>query len=312
MKKRSVALAKIRHFFADNSVLEVDVPTLSTAAVADCYIDSLQTSIDIPSIGNQQPFFLHTSPEYAMKRLLCAGSGDIYFLGKVYRQGDYSPRHQPEFTMLEWYRLDYSLDNMMEETALVIQLLLGKKTVIKLTYQQAFQQYAHIENIHQASAKECIATLKHFKIAEVVGVDKDDKSLWEQLVFTEIVEKNLGKDSIACVYEYPAKDSALAKISTNNKLVAERFEVFVNGIELANGYLELQDSAEYLKRFQQDLSQRASQQKTIYPLDENLLEALEKGRLPNCSGVALGFDRLLMLAENKDNIQQVIPFSIVQ
>ncbi len=313
LQKRAAALAKVRHYFAEQKVLEVDVPALSSATVPDCYIDSLQTKIDIPGTGNNQPYFLHTSPEYAMKRLLCAGSGDIYFLGKVYRQGDYSPRHQPEFTLVEWYRLGYSLREMMQETSQVIQLLLGSMPTEYLTYQAAFQRYVGIENIHQACAQQCKAALMAQGVADIVGVAENDKNLWEQLLLTEVIEAQLGQQQITVLYDYPTKDSALAKVSTNNADVAERFEVFVNGMELANGYFELQDGEQYEQRFQASLAQRQQQGKLAVPIDQNLIGALndkQQGGLPLCSGVALGFDRLLALVEQQNNIEKVMPFSI--
>jgi len=309
LKKRADAFFKIRHFFQLQKVLEVDTPILSSATAADVHLDSIQTKLNLPNLGSNLNYYLHTSPEYAMKRLLCAGSGDIYYLGKVFRQGDLSPRHQPEFTMLEWYRLDYSLQQMMTETARVIQLLLGDLKVEYLSYQQAFKTFANIENIHTASAKNCKQCLEVHNVAEVVGVDENDKNLWEQLVLTEVVEPNLGNNKITCLHNYPAKDAALAQISAD-KVTAERFEVFVDKMEIANGYLELQGADLYQQRFLANQQQRTVAKKEIMPLDENLLLALAEQGLPSCSGVALGFDRLLMLVEGKGSIEQVLPFSI--
>ncbi len=308
LKNRANALASIRHFFYTNNVMEVDVPILSSASTADFHLEPLTTSLNLPSVNNGLTYYLHTSPEYTMKRLLCAGSGDIYYLGKAFRQGDLSPRHQPEFTMLEWYRLDFTLQQMMEETAKVIQLLLGNLAIEYITYQQAFKDYANIDNIHLATAQQCKNKLAH--LPEIVGVDNDDKNLWEQLILTEIIEPKLGNNCITCLYNYPAKDAALAKISTN-KITSMRFEVFVNKMEIANGYLELQDANQYLCIFNKDIKLRKATNKSIYPIDKKLLQALTAQKLPNCSGVALGFDRLLMLAENKNNIEQIMPFAIL-
>ena len=309
LKVRANALAKIRDFFYQQQVMEVDVPILSSATVPDPYLDSIIVKVDLPNIGNQLNHYLHTSPEYTMKRLLCAGSGDIYYLGKVFRQGDLSPRHQPEFTMLEWYRLDFSLQQMMEETTQVIKLILGNLNVEFISYQQAFQDYANIKNIHKATAKACKNCLANNNIAEIVGVDDTDKNLWEQLILTEIIEPKLGNKCITCLHHYPAKDAALAQISANG-VTAERFEIFVNKMEIANGYLELQDAKIYQQRFAESLEQRIKINKENVPIDNHLINALNQQGLPNCSGVALGFDRLLMLLENKQNIEQVMPFSI--
>ncbi len=310
LKNRADALAKIRAFFKQQKVTEVDAPILSSATVPDLHLDSLQTYLNLPSIGNDLVFYLHTSPEYSMKRLLCAGMGDIYYLGKVFRQGDLSPLHQPEFTMLEWYRLDYSLQQMMLETAKVVQLLLGELAIELISYQQAFADYANIENIHSASAKACKKYFLDKKTAEIVGVDKNDKNLWEQLILTEIIEPKLGNNCITCLYHYPAKDALLAKLSVDNS-VAERFEIFVQQTEIANGYLELTDPQTYRQRFNESLQQRKEQGKSYTQLDHNLLTALEEQKLPKCSGVALGFDRLLMLAQKTNKIDEVIPFSIL-
>lgn len=309
LKKRANALAKIRHFFYQQKVMEVDVPILSTATVPDPYLDSITTQLNLPNIGNQLTHYLHTSPEYTMKRLLCAGLGDIYYLGKVFRQGDLSPKHQPEFTLLEWYRLDYSLSEMMAETAKLIQLIMGDIKIESLTYQQAFQRYADIKNIHTANATECRACLKKRKLPDIVGVDKEDKNLWEQLILTEIIEPQLGNQAITCLHQYPAKDAALAQIS-NDGVTAKRFEIFVNQTELANGYLELQDAKAYQQRFEESLQQRKKLNKTLPKIDQNLIESLTREGLPNCSGVALGFDRLFMLAERETNIEKILPFSI--
>ena len=309
LKKRANALATIRDFFHQQQVMEVDVPILSSATVPDPYLDSISVKLDLPNIGNQLTHYLHTSPEYTMKRLLCAGSGDIYYLGKVFRQGDLSPRHQPEFTMLEWYRLDFSLQQMMAETAKVIQLLLGNLDVEFISYQQAFQDYASIKNIHKATATACKDCLADNNIAEIVGVDETDKSLWEQLILTEIIEPKLGNKCITCLHHYPAKDAALAKISADG-ITAERFEIFVNNMEIANGYLELQDAKSYQQRFEKSLQQRKKLAKPQPKIDKNLLASLTNQGLPNCSGVALGVDRLIMLAEKQSNIEQILPFSI--
>ena len=313
LQKRAGMLAKIRQFFQLQGVMEVDVPILSSATVPDLHLDSIQTQLDLPNIGNDLAYYLHTSPEYTMKRLLCEGSGDIYYLGKVFRQGDLSPRHQPEFTMLEWYRLDYSLQQMMAETAQVVQLFLPHLEVEYLSYQEAFKQYAGIENIHQASAKQCKSKLDDLGF-EIVGVDEKDKNLWEQLVLTELIEPKLGLNksglsNITCLYQYPAKDAALAQLSQDGK-TAERFEIFVNKMEIANGYLELQKADAYQSRFLESLAIRKQQNKDLPPIDQNLLQALKEQNLPECSGVALGFDRLFMLVEEVKSIEEVLSFSI--
>uniref|UniRef100_Q31EU1 Truncated lysyl-tRNA synthetase GenX n=1 Tax=Hydrogenovibrio crunogenus (strain DSM 25203 / XCL-2) TaxID=317025 RepID=Q31EU1_HYDCU len=310
LKKRSQWLKDLRAFFYARSVMEVDTPMLSSAATPDLHLRSLKTWVQVPGIKEKQPFFLHTSPEYPMKRLLCAGSGDIFYLGKVFRDEDLSPRHQVEFTLLEWYRLGFDLKEMMTETAAVIQLIIGPRSTEMLSYEQAFRQYAGIQNIHVATAEECQLCLARNQIPEIVGVDADDKALWEQLVLTEVIEPQLGRNAITCLFHYPARDAALAKISHENAQVALRFEVFVEGMELANGYQELQAPELYRSRFEASLSEREEHGFDSVPLDVNLLDALQEAGLPDCSGVALGVDRLFALALACDNIESVMPFGL--
>lgn len=283
---------------------------LSKAATPDRHLDSLKTAVQLPGQSATQTYYLHTSPEYPMKRLLCAGSGDIFYLGKVFRDGDLSPRHQIEFTLLEWYRLGFDMAEMMQETAEVVQTILGELPVECLTYQQAFQRYAQIENIHQATATECRACLARFEMPDVVGVALADKPLWEQLILTEIIEPQLGQNTITCLSHYPTREAALAQLAEDQPQTALRFEVFVNGMELANGYQELQDGAQVRQRFQSALQQRQQEGVETVPLDEHLLAGMTDVGLPACSGVALGVDRLMSLALGVDQLAAVMPFSI--
>jgi len=310
LQKRSQWLRQLRAFFYAREVMEVDTPMLSQSATPDRHLDSLKTAVRLPGQSSTHIYYLHTSPEYPMKRLLCAGSGDIFYLGKVFRNGDLSPRHQVEFTMLEWYRLGFSLAEMMQETAEVIQVVLGNLPIEVLTYQQAFLQYANLANIHNATAAECRACLRAFNLPEVVGVEADDKALWEQLVLTEVIEPQLGVDRITCLSHYPAREAALAQISTGNPQEALRFEVFVHGMELANGYQELQEAGATHRRFQQSLQQRQADGVETVPLDNRLLAGLTDAGLPACSGVALGVDRLFSLAIGAHQLSEVMTFSI--
>lgn len=309
LQKRAQALTVLRDYFRKNAVMEVDAPILSRAAVSDVHLSSLQTTIDLPNVGQQQIYYLHTSPEYPMKRLLCEGIGDIYYLGKVFRNGDLSPRHQPEFTMLEWYRLDFDLSEMITETLSVAQLLLGKLSAEIMTYQQAFSRFAGIDDIHHASAEVCRACLQKHQISEIIGVDADDKPLWEQLVLTEVIEPKLGQSGLTCLTHFPAREAALAQISADNDLTAERFEIFYQGMELANGYHELQNADAYRQRFEANQLLRRQNGLVEVPLDEELLQALEAQGLPNCSGVAMGFDRLFALSQGKADLADILSFN---
>ncbi|QAB15863.1 EF-P lysine aminoacylase EpmA [Hydrogenovibrio thermophilus] len=310
LKKRSQALKTLRAFFYARSVMEVDTPILSSAATPDLHLRSLSTQVQVPGEADPRIFYLHTSPEYPMKRLLCAGSGDIFYLGKVFRDGDVSRRHQVEFTLLEWYRLGFDLRAMMDETVKVVQSLLGDRPVEMISYEEAFESYAGLEAVHDTDAKSCQACLAEHRVPEIVGVDADDKPLWEQLVLTEVIEPQLGRGKITCLYHYPSREAALAQLHPQDERLALRFEVFVDGMELANGYQELADADEYRRRFEADLAQRSENGLPNVPMDEALLSALAVDGLPACSGVALGVDRLLMLAFQADDIRGVLPFSI--
>ncbi|MBD3821734.1 MAG: EF-P lysine aminoacylase GenX [Thiotrichales bacterium] len=308
LQKRAQALATLRDYFHHQGVIEVDTPILSRAAVTDVHLASLQTSVDLPNVGQQLTYYLHTSPEYPMKRLLCEGMGDIYYLGKVFRNGDLSPRHQPEFTMIEWYRLNYRLKDMVEETFAVAQQLLGDVPTQVMTYQQAFERFAGIADIHHTSAEVCLNCLKQNNVPEIIGVDADDKPLWEQLVLTEVIEPQLGLGQLTCLTHFPARDASLARISPDNDLTAERFEIFYQGMELANGYHELQDADAYRQRFEANQALRRQNGLAEVPIDEALLDALSSPGLPDCSGVAMGFDRLFALSQGKQDLSAVLAF----
>ncbi len=311
IQQRSQLLQTVRAFFYARNVLEVDTPLLSSAATPDLHLHSLSSQVQVPGCSEPQTFYLHTSPEYPMKRLLCHGSGDIFYLGKVFRDQDLSPRHQIEFTMLEWYRVNFSMFDLIDEVSELLQTVLGSMEVESISYQQAFQKYAGIEDIFTASAQTCQACLKAHQVPQIVGVDADDKALWEQLVLTEVIESQLGQGCMTVLYHYPARDAALAQIAKDNPQLAERFEVFVNGMELANGYHELADAQIYRQRFNDSLEQRQVYDLPAMPLDENLLQTLNDFPLPDCSGVALGVDRLLLLQQGFEDIQQGIAFGLL-
>lgn len=313
--KRSQLLQQLRAFFYARSVIEVDTPLLSAGGVPDVHLSSLNTLVQVPGERYAQTFYLPTSPEYPMKRLLCEGSGDIFYLGKVFRDGDLSPRHQVEFMMLEWYRLGFSMFELMDEVTTLINSLLKQPLEIEhLSYQHAFSKYARIDNILTASAESCQACLKQYGVAEIVGVEADDKRLWEQLVLTEVIEPQLGlkegKMAITILFHFPANQASLAQISDENPLVAERFELFVNGMELANGYHELADANVYQTRFNDALKERQQLGFKSVSLDERLLTTLRNQPLPDCSGVALGVDRLFALQQGFDDIAQGIAFGL--
>jgi len=310
LKKRSDLLQQIRAFFYQRNVIEVDTPLLSQAATPDVHLHSLKTQVQLPGQSEKQYYYLHTSPEYPMKRLLCEGCGDIFFLGKVFRDGDLSPRHQIEFTMLEWYRLDFSMHQLIEEVVEFInQVLKSPLPVEVMNFTQAFSKYAQLDDVLSASSKELQACLKAHQVPAIVGVGDEDVDLWQQLVLTEVIEPQLGRNKISVITHFPAKDAALARICEENPATAERFEVFVEGMELANGYHELAEGELYRERFNESLEQRKDAGLPEVPLDNNLIDVLTENAFPDCSGVALGVDRLFMLQQGFESIEAAIPFS---
>lgn len=298
LKDRALMFQKAREFFSDKDVLEVDCPSLSKYASCDAHIDLIPAQL----MGNVA-CFLHSSPEYGMKRLLSLGMGDIYQLSHVFRDGEYGQRHNPEFMMAEWYRLAFSFEQMIEETLDFIHLFLGKQPAEYLSYRDAFLYYAKIDP-YIASDEELKSHLQ--KIApEAVAESKDDICNY---ILALQIEPHLGKDKLSVLTFFPPSQAALAKTRQYaGQTVAERFEVYYQAVELANGYHELQDPNEQLKRLHEANETRVALKKEKLPIDMRFIEALKRG-LPECSGVAVGIDRLLMLRHKKNTIEQVMPF----
>ncbi|WP_417686616.1 elongation factor P--(R)-beta-lysine ligase [Pseudidiomarina gelatinasegens] len=305
LKQRAALLQKIRQFFAKHDVLEVDTPILSRFGVSDLHLENLSCQL---SNFPQRDFHLQTSPEYAMKRLLAAHGQSIYQLGKVFRDDAVGRHHNPEFTLLEWYRINFSMDQLITEVLELLVLVLGERPVMRLSYQQVFEQYLQINPL-QASIIElqkCLSRYSH--ISDLVAREIDRDTLL-QLAMSIVIEPLFDKKAITVVHSFPASQAALAELNESDVRVAYRFEVYAGGIELANGYQELTDAKQQQARFDQDNRLRSQHNKPQKPVDFRLVQALESG-LPRCAGVALGFDRLFMLAENLDDIRQALPFSI--
>ncbi len=287
LKRRAELLAHARHFFSSRGILEVDTPLLMRGAPLDSYIDPF------PVANEEETLYLHTSPEYGMKRLLAHGAPDIYQLSHVYRRGEAGSRHNPEFMMLEWYRLDISFAQMISETVQFLIHMLGKAPVIEMTYREAFQAYAGLS----------FETLSHEKLSSLLPLsDQARSSSLEELIplaFAELVEAKFPSNSYCIIKDFPVEQAALAKVEQG---VAKRFEVYFKGYELANGYQELQDHQEQRKRFE-----KVQKTKNL-PLDEQFLLALKQG-LPACCGVAVGFERLVMLALEEADIRKILPIS---
>lgn len=305
LNKRAQLIRSIREFFYQKGVLEVDTPALSHATVTDQHLHSFCTRFDNPMSPNATELFLQTSPEFAMKRLLCAGSGSIYQICKSFRNEEAGRFHNPEFTMLEWYRVGYDHHQLMTEVDELIQLILETEPAERMTYQQAFLQHLNCDPLI-ASLDELRALASRYGYQDIAA-NESSKDTLMMLLFSQHIEPHIGQDRPCLVYEFPASQAALAKISKDNPLVAERFELYFKGIELANGFHELSDAKEQRRRFEHDNQTRLSQGLQSMPLDKNLIAALEHG-LPECAGVALGIDRLLMLALNCDSIDQVNAF----
>jgi lysyl-tRNA synthetase class 2 len=297
---RASMLRATREYFAATRALEVDTPTLSSAAVTDVHLAS------VAARTNGRSTFLHTSPEYAMKRLLAAGCGDIWQICKVYRDGESGRFHNPEFTMIEWYRLGMDHHALMSDVERLLSEVLPASRPFdrseRLTYREAVQLHAGIDPFDDPIAV-LIARLESSNI-EVPRDLRADRDACLDLIMGILVGPQLGHDRLTFIYDYPASQAALAQIRGP---VASRFEAYMDGLELANGFHELGNAAEQRARFEKDLAERVKRGLPPMPIDEHFLAALEHG-LPDCSGVALGFDRLVMCATGAKHIDAVLAF----
>ena len=297
LQSRAAMLRQIRAFFEAREVLEVETPALSLAAISDPAIHSIATAT------GQQRRYLHTSPELAMKRLLAAGSGDIYQICKVFRNGESGRNHNLEFTLLEWYRLDWEAAQLQAETIALIQSLSKAPLAVKhLSYTRCFQQTLGIDPLG-ISVKELenLATSK--SIHPGCELSKD---AWLDLLLSMLIVPLFPEGQLTVVKDYPASQAALARLNDDGQTAA-RFEVFWGQTELGNGYHELADPLEQRQRFELDQKHRQASGLPVMPLDENFLDALDAG-FPDCAGVALGLDRLLMKITGQDHIDAVISF----
>lgn len=305
LKQRAALLSRIRQFFAARDVLEVDTPAMSHATVTDVHLHTFQTQFVGPGYATGRHLHLMTSPEFHMKRLLAAGSGSIYQMAKAFRNEENGRYHNPEFTMLEWYRVGFDHHDLMDEMDALLQMTLQTGASERLTYQQAFLTELGVCPLEgsMAELKQAAASLGLSDIAE----PETDRDTLLQLLFSMGVEGNIGQHVPAFVYDFPASQAALAKINPHDARVADRFEVYFKGIELANGFHELDNPREQLARFEADNAKRIDMGLAPQPIDYHLIAALEAG-LPACAGVALGIDRLIMLALGEDHIDKVTAF----
>jgi len=311
LRQRAALLQVARQFFAARRVTEVDTPVVVNAPVSDVHIHSatVRLSSDPSARDAVPPLYLHTSPEYAMKRLLAAGSGDIYQICHVVRGFECGRLHNPEFTLIEWYRVGFSLAGLMEEVEALVRALLGASapgSSEHISYRDAFRRELGLDPLTAPDAVLAQAAQPLAlggTSATGGGVSRDD---WLELLMGAIVGPRLGRGTLTFVHSYPASQAALARLDPGDPRVAQRFELYCAGIELANGFHELASAAEQRARFEADNAQRRRLGLPVFPLDERLLAALT--RLPDCTGVALGFDRTLMLAVGAASVAEVLPF----
>ncbi|MCS0429877.1 elongation factor P--(R)-beta-lysine ligase [Vibrio diabolicus] len=305
LRQRATLIASIRQFFAERQVMEVDTPAMSHATVTDIHLHTFQTEFVGPGYADCSKLFFMTSPEFHMKRLLAAGSGCIYQINKAFRNEENGRYHNPEFTMLEWYRVGFDHHKLMDEMDDLLQLVLKCGAAQRMTYQQAFIDVLGVCPL-EGSMTELKTAASKLGLSDIAEPEEDRDTLL-QLLFSVGVEHKIGQDVPAFVYDFPASQAALAKINPQDHRVAERFEVYFKGIELANGFHELDNPKEQLARFEQDNAKRLDMGLKPQPIDYHLISALEAG-LPDCAGVALGIDRLIMLALGCDHIDQVTAF----
>lgn len=311
LRRRAQLLQTIREFFFARDVLEVETPLLSLCGGTDPQLDFFTTRYEAPPL--QHTLFLQTSPEFAMKRLLAAGSGSIYQITKAFRNGESGRFHNPEFSLLEWYRVGFNLDQLMDEIAdlLAAVFAIGDRllnTTQRFSYQAVFARYTGLDAlVFDAGAYRAYALANTLPEAlELCGLEH---SLWLDFLFSHQVQPHLGRDALAMVYGYPACQSSLARINAENPLVTDRVEVFINGIELGNGYFELTDAVEQNRRFDHEIAVRAELNRPATVKDTRLVAALTAG-LPLCSGMAIGLDRLLMVLSGCAAIDDVLAFPV--
>lgn len=303
LRARAELMQKTRTFMEEQRVLEVETPLLVHAPVTEVHIDSFCAQSEYSGNNRPENLYLHTSPEYAMKRLLAAGSGAIYQICKVFRKGESGNRHNPEFTMLEWYQPGYDHHDLMDDLQRLLQAL-NLPSVGKQRYTDVFMEVTQLDP-HTAATDELQSCAGKLGLAG----NTDDRHVLLDFIFSHAVAPALGHDQPVCIYDFPACQAALARLTPTTPALAERFELFINGMEIANGFHELTDPVEQRQRFEDDNRRRLIAGKSAMPLDERLLAALEAG-LPDCAGLALGIDRLLMAVHQCQSIGDVLAFPI--
>ncbi|WP_076417325.1 elongation factor P--(R)-beta-lysine ligase [Colwellia sp. UCD-KL20] len=310
-KKKALILNKIRLFFSELDVIEVETPVLGRSTVTDIHLEAFQTKFDFFSdsdLNNSDTLYLQTSPEYCMKRLLASGYQSIYQISKAFRHECKGSHHNPEFTMLEWYRLGFEQEDLMNEVASLLKEILFCNDPIKVTYQNIFIDKVGLDPLNTTCTELKQLIYDEGKMSEWL-FNEESCDVLLQFIMSELIEPLIGHNEPIFIYNFPISQASLARKNKVDERVAERFECYFKGLELVNGFTELTDPVEQLNRFNKDNIYRDQQEMQKKTIDRNFIEALRSG-LPNCSGVALGVDRLLMLALNKTSIDEVITFSI--
>jgi len=307
LKQRALLLGRIRTFFSDRLVMEVDTPALAAAGVTAPHLASLTTRCLLPEAA-ARTLYLQTSPEYAMKRLLAADSGPIYQICKAFRDAETGRLHNPEFTLLEWYRPGFDYLDIMAEVEDLLRYVLGCDYCDRLTYADAFRRYVALDPLRATTFDiEAAAANAGLSLNRTTGLDRDG---WLDLILTHEIAPLLGRHRPVFLCHYPASQAALARtVPCADPPLAERFEVFIGGVEIANGCCELTDPSEQRRRFAAEGDRRAAIGLPAVPIDERLLGALQAG-LPECAGVALGIERLLMVMNASSRIGDVLSFDI--
>ena len=304
LRKRADLMKQVRQFFDDRGFLEVDTPVLSHDVVVDRHLEPIPVSL--PNQPESR-FWLQTSPEFLMKRLLAAGATAIYQITRAFRAGESGDKHNPEFTMVEWYRVGDDYVRGMDLLDEFSQQVLGCQSADRMTYRNAFEKAIGIDPL-DCPLESLAQVARENEIELTDAFDNAERDDWLDLLLAELVEPELGTKRPAIIYDWPATQAALAK-TRSVEGVAERFELFIDATEIANGYHELTDADELLSRNRRVNRQRMNDGKIRLPEDSELIEAMRCG-LPGCCGVALGFDRSLMLLLGAERISDVMPFPI--
>jgi len=308
LQLRAKLLHEIRDYFYNNHVLEVETPQLCQATGTDPYLDYFTSNYSKDGLT----LFLQSSPEFAMKRLLASGSGSIYQISKAFRNGESGRYHNPEFSILEWYRVDFNLWQLMDDVDNLLGPLLKQSQFSNKTqrtsYLDVFKKYTGLDalqfdvDFYQKHAEK----LGFYEAKELCG---KDHSLWLDFLFSHVVQENLGHNNLCMVFDYPACLPSLARLKQEDSRVVERVELFIQGVEIGNGFFELSDVDEQIKRFDQEIMHRKNNGAVDIGKDSRFLAALDKG-LPDCSGIAIGIDRLLMILSQQNSINEVLAFPI--